>query len=362
MGGDHAPVSPVQGAALALQRHPELEVVLVGDRDSVWREIERHDLHLPEVEIIHTPEVVEMDDMPVAALRSKKNSSITEAVELHCRKQVDAIVSAGNTGAQIMVSIARLGKLEGVSRPVIGSFIPTLNEKPCLLLDVGANIDCRAMHLFQFGIMGSIFVEEVLGVEKARVGLLSIGTEEMKGNETTVFAHQLFKESHLEFLGNIEGSDLLTGKVDVAVCDGFVGNLILKFGETFPSFILSKLEASGNGCDPGSLKKFVGKHLHPDLFGGVPILGINGVSVVCHGSSSATAIANAVKVAADMAEMDINHKIFTQISDIRRFYEMNQYFINLMRRWEDRRSKFQWNPGRLFNWWFSEKDRGEEED
>lgn len=357
MGGDEAPANPVRGAWLSLQNHPELSLALVGDRDSVMREMRKYDFPPDRAQVVHAPQVITMSDPPIAALRQKRNSSITTAMILHKRGKVDAVVSAGNTGAQIVASMGKLGRIEGVLRPVIGSLIPTL-KSPCLLLDVGANTDCRATHLFQFGIMGAIFIETFMGIKNPRVGLLSIGREASKGNVTSLYAFQLFAESHLNFIGNIEGSDLLSGEVDVAVCDGFVGNLILKFGEMFPMFLLEKLSASGNGFDCDKLDAFVKDNFNPDNFGGVPILGINGVSVVCHGASSPYAIASAVKVAMETAEQGVNDLISARISEIRRFYEMNKYFRSLKKRWERRRETAYLKPRRFFTW-FTERESDE---
>ncbi len=357
MGGDYAPGNPLQGARMALQSHPDLELFLVGQRDLIEAEMKRFDFPQSRAHPVHAPQVVSMLDPPTSALRQKKNSSIAVALSLHKKGVVDAVVSAGNTGAQMAASAWKLGRIEGVLRPVIGSFLPTL-KSPCLMLDVGANPDCRGTHLFQFGIMGAILMESCFGLKNPRVGLLSIGKEATKGNKISLFAHQLFSESHLNFAGNIEGSDLLSGKVDVAVCDGFVGNLLLKFGEVFPRFMMEKLCASDNGFDCQGLIEFVKKNLNPDNFGGVPILGVKGVSVVCHGASSPLAIANAIQVAVDMAERELGDLIAERISDIRRFYEMNKYFRSLKKRWERRRTEVYRSPRRFFTW-FLERESEE---
>ena len=347
----------MEGAKMALRDHPNLHLKLVGKKEVVESEMRRLNIPAQRVDVVHAAQVISMIDPPTTAIRNKKDSSISRALDLHAAGEAQAVVSSGNTGAQIVASTFSLGRLEGVLRPVIGSFLPTVQGQ-CFLLDIGANPDCKAMNLFQFGIMGAIFVEAVLGMENPRVGLLSIGAEETKGNETSLFAYQLFAESHLNFIGNIEGSDLLAGKVDVAVCDGFVGNLILKFGESFPEFMLKKYEASGNGYDSEGLKLFIAENLNPDRSGGAPILGVKGVSVVCHGASSALAIASGINVAIDMAGRNINQLIAKQISEIRRFYEMNKYFLSLRKRWERHRDSSFWGGGKFFNW-FSDKEIGE---
>ncbi|MBC8203993.1 MAG: phosphate acyltransferase, partial [FCB group bacterium] len=287
------------------------------------------------------------------AFKRKKDSSISVALTLHRLDNVDAVVSAGNTGAVVATSMIALSRIEGILRPVIGSILPT-RGLPCLLMDVGANPDCRAIHLLQFGIMGSIYMQEVIGIDNPPVGLLSIGSEDNKGNELTLFANTLFSESHLNFIGNIEGSDLLSGKAAVAVCDGFTGNLILKFAESFPAFLAESIKVSGNGSAAEAVRLIDAK-FNPDDYGGVPILGVNGISVVCHGNASPKAITSAVKAAVQAHHSGINEIIRDKVSEVNRFYAMNKYFQHLRDRWEKRRQRIYMNPRRFFNW-FSDKE------
>jgi glycerol-3-phosphate acyltransferase PlsX len=351
MGGDSTPGNPVQGALIALERNPQLQIIFVGPQREVEAEVTKYNIPTERYEIIHASQVVTMADSPVKALRKKKDSSIAVALTLHRMGKVQAVVSAGNTGAQVAASMVKLERIEGVLRPVIGSMLPTVGS-PCMLLDVGANTDCMGVHLFQFGVMGAIFVEAMLGVKNPRVGLLSIGAERTKGNEVSLFAHFLFSKSHLNFVGNIEGSDLLAGKADVAVCDGFVGNLLLKFAESFPRFLVKSLMTEKDKESAEKLANFFQSSLNPELYGGVPILGVNGISVVCHGVSSPLAFANGIRVASEMAEKGINLLIAERLTEIHRFYEMNKYFLNLRKSWENR-DKTYWNPKRFFKWFDS---------
>lgn len=359
MGGDSAPASLIEGAKIAQQENPDLFTVLVGNESIVESEMKRLNFPLDRAEIVHASQVVTMNDPPTAAVREKKDSSITVALTLHRMGKVKAVVGAGNTGGQLAASMVKLGRIEGVLRPVIGTMFPTLGER-CLLLDIGANTDCRAIHLLQFAIMGAIFMKTVMGIENPKVGLLSIGSEKSKGNEVSLFAHYLLRESHLNFIGNIEGSDLLSGKAHVAVCDGFVGNIVLKFAESFPRFLLDQVdeEKCSNLC---GLKDFLTGKLNPEYYGGVPILGVDGVSIVCHGASSPRAIANGIKEAVFMAERNINASIAEQMQEIHSFYTMNKYFTSLRDRWENKRENLFLGTKRFFNW-MSDKDTKDDEE
>lgn len=360
MGGDNSPQSPIEGSLIALRKIPDLSLILVGDHLRIEETVRELDFSPDRVEIIHASQVVSMSDSPMKAVQRKKDSSIAVALTLHRMGKVQAVVSAGNTGAQIVASVMKLGRVNGVIRPAIGSLIPTAGT-PCFLLDIGANMDCRGVYLFQFGIMGAIFMQTILGMKNPRVGLLSIGAEENKGNAVSLFAHQLLKESHLNFIGNIEGSDILSGKADVAVCDGFVGNLLLKFAESLPGFVLGRLENEFRNKDCDELATLLHEQFNPDSYGGVPILGVKGVSVVCHGASSPLAIASAINSAVKMIEKGINNKIAVQLSELRRFYAMNKFFITLLKRWEKRQNRIYWNSKRLFNWFYEPKS-GDDED
>ena len=349
MGGDNAPWAPVEGAYLALMDDPGLYLVLIGNSRLLEPIINKFDFPENRFEIIHASQVIGMDEPPVAAYRRKKDASITVAITLQRMGKVDAVVSAGNTGAQIVASMTGLGRIDGVLRPVIGSLIPTRNT-PAFLLDVGANTDCGGFHLFQFGVMGSIYLEKVYGIAKPRVGMLSVGSEKTKGNEVSRFAHHLLSESHLNFIGNVEGNDILEGNVDVAVCDGFVGNLLLKFAESFPAYLTQKIADQGKTEECENLKALLYRNFNPELYGGVPVLGVKGVSIVCHGSASPKAIAAAVSSSIEMIDKGINQEIAASLAELHRYYELNKYFLNIRKRWKNRQNRLGWNPNRFFNW------------
>ena len=326
MGGDDAPQAIVKGAIDAAKATKgRFEVVLVGREDEI-KEIISHytrGAELP-ISIHHASQQVEMKDSPTVALRKKKDSSIAVAMKLQKKGEVDAVVSAGNTGAVLASALIDLRKIKGVIRPAIGSIIPS-GKGVILLIDAGTNVDCKPAHLLQFGIMGSIFIKRIIGVENPKVALLSIGEEESKGNELTQAAYQLFKKSTLNFIGNVEGGDVLKKKADVVVCDGFVGNIVLKFAESF------------NKVYSFNLKRKIGKRLQYNLgayllkpafkrlkktfdyaeYGGVPLLGINGVCIICHGGSSAKAIMNAIFEAEKIINEKVNNHIEQKLHRLR---------------------------------------------
>ena len=359
MGGDFAPHNPLSGAEIALDEILELELALVGLQEKLAPWLEEHEIDSARYQIVPAAQVVGMGDAPTTFLSKRRDTTIGVALTLHRLNNVDAVVSAGNTGAVVATSMIILGRIEGVLRPVIGSILPTRGS-PCLLLDVGVNPDCRAVHLLQFGIMGAIYVQEVLKAGNPRVGLLSIGSESNKGNELTLFAYKLFNESHLNFVGNIEGSDILSGEVDVAVCDGFTGNLLLKFAESFPAYLADNLKLSGNGSSVEAAK-LIRREFNPDNYGGVPILGVDGTVVVCHGGSSPRAFASAIRVAVDTRRREINRTIATQVSEINRFYAMNKYFQHLREQWDVRKERIYMKPRRFFSW-FSDRDKDDKID
>jgi glycerol-3-phosphate acyltransferase PlsX len=318
MGGDLAPQATVEGAYLyQKETGARNEVVLVGRQAEIETEAAKYakwdNLKLS---VLHAEESIGMNESPTEALKQKRNSSMLVGIQLHKDQQVDAFVSAGNTGAQMAASLLNLGRIKGVNRPAIGSFIPS-EKGMVFLIDVGANADCKPINLLQFGIMGSIFVNLIYGRKDSSVGLLNIGEEEKKGNELALAAFQLMKNGCRGFAGNIEGRDILKGKVDIVVCDGFVGNIILKFAESVMS-VLSK-----------SFKRNLGSNLFINLgallvkpafselrrsydyqeYGGVPLLGVNGISIICHGSSTGKAIKNALLVAEMMGTKKVNDHI-----------------------------------------------------
>lgn len=308
MGGDHAPSTPVEGALAALDEFgDDLNIILVGPAQILRQELaQRGRESEARIRIAEASEVISMSDKASRAVREKRNSSLMRAVALHQSGDADAIVSAGHTGAQMAASYMMLGLIEGVRRPTIGGLFPVGAGRFSVLLDVGANIDCKPGNLLQFAIMGSVFVEILTGHANPRVGLLSIGEEKTKGNELVLSTHYLLEQSGLNFVGNVEGSDVMSGKADVLVCDGFVGNIILKFAESVGDMVLGRLSGTG-GNDPQLAESM--KQLQKDFdyaeIGGVPLLGINGISVICHGRSSVKAIKNAIREAVTLRRADL---------------------------------------------------------
>jgi glycerol-3-phosphate acyltransferase PlsX len=299
MGGDHAPGVVVRGALDALAAGGgRFQVVLVGPVDRLRAEVQAAG---GMCDIVHASEVITMDDAPTAALKAKKDSSIAVGLRLQREGQAQAFVSAGNTGAVLSASTLILGRLPGVGRPTIGALVPTTGT-PALLVDAGANVDCRPRHLLEFAVMGSIYVSSMVGMPTPRVGLLNVGEEEGKGSEVAREAFALLRESRLNFVGNIEGRDILKGAVDVVVCDGFVGNIILKFGESVPAFFKARFTAFAGRSIANRLIALVArnglrgvmKELDYQEHGGIPLLGVNGVSIIGHGGSTARAIMNMI--------------------------------------------------------------------
>jgi glycerol-3-phosphate acyltransferase PlsX len=300
MGGDHAPSVPVQGALAALDEFGnELRLILVGPEARLRAELEKQGRAAePRIEIADAHEVVTMHDSAGRAVREKRDSSLLRAIELHKEGAADAVVSAGHTGAQMAASYMALGLIEGVRRPTIGGLLPVHGGRFCVLLDVGANIDCKPKNLLQFAIMGCVFMEIMTGTANPRVGLLSIGEEKTKGNEQVQATHYLLEESGLNFVGNLEGGDVMAGKADVVVCDGFVGNILLKFAESLGTLFLNRVK--GLPVEDSRLAegmKQMQKEFDYAEIGGVPLLGINGISIICHGRSSPKAIKNAIREA-----------------------------------------------------------------
>lgn len=325
MGGDFAPANTVAGALAALRESGErISVVLVGQQDRISAELRKpHNQVFKEVgenscSISHATEVIEMHDSPTAALKTKRDSSITRGLTLLRDNRVDAFVSAGNTGAVLSASTLILGRIPGVGRPTIGALIPTAKD-PCLLVDAGTNVDCRPRHLFEFGVMGSVYVSAIFGRAHPKVALLSIGEEDIKGNEASLEALTLFRKSKLNFVGNVEGRDVLRGDVDVIVCDGFVGNILLKFGESIPDFFKSKFMTFASRNIVNALTALVArkglrsvmKELDYQEHGGVPLLGVNGVSIIGHGRSTPKAIKNMIYRAEEMVRHQVSALIQT---------------------------------------------------
>lgn len=308
MGGDFGPSVVVPGAIQAA-RNTGAKVILVGREEEIRATLAQQSLEDGEgelFEVVNATQVVEMTDKPSEILRSKKDSSMQVACRLVRNGEADAFISAGNSGASLACGMFILGRIPGVERPALATVIPT-EKSPMLLLDVGAWVECRPLHLFQFAILGSTFVRDILGYEDPRVAILSIGEEEGKGNDLVKSSYELLKQaSHINFVGNAEGRDLFTGNIDVAVCDGFVGNIALKLSEglaTSLSHVL-KRELLNNGVLPKlgamlsmkAFKKFK-KVVDYAEYGGAPLLGLKGIAIVCHGKSNAKAITSAVTMA-----------------------------------------------------------------
>lgn len=319
MGGDYAPAEIIKGAIRAAKEFTDTTIVLVGDSGKFMKFVPGGKLP-SNVEVVETTEVIEMDEHPATAVRNKKDSSIVVGTRLVHEGQAGAIVSAGSTGAQMAAAMLGLGRIKGISRPGIATIIPTL-QKGKLLVDVGANPDAKPENLLQFAIMASIYAELILGITKPRVALLNIGSEEGKGNELVKEAYELFKKSSLNFIGNIEGRDIPAGNADVIVCDAFVGNIVLKtmegLGSTFAKLLKEKLTANSIRkigallVKPG-LKEFA-QIMDYSEYGGAPLLGVNGTSIICHGSSDEIAIFNAIRVAKECIEENIVEKIASEV-------------------------------------------------
>lgn len=311
MGGDEAPQAPVRGAVAAAQEWHDLQITLVGNEHYI-RDVYRE--HLPaNVSVLHTEQRIEADDEPVRTVRRKKDASLVKACMLVKEGEADAAISAGNTGALMAAGLFTVGRISGIARPGLAPVFPTVGEHGVLVLDVGANMDAKAEHLAQYGLMGSIYVERVLGIKRPRVGLLNVGTEAAKGNELTKATFPLLKQLPLNFIGNVEARDVTLGICDVLVCDGFSGNILLKSVEGTAEVIFSTLKKEMTRNFPSKLAAAV---LKPGLsrfkaqldyteYGGAPLLGLNGAIIKSHGSSNDKAVKNAVTQARKFVERQV---------------------------------------------------------
>lgn len=324
MGGDEAPLKIVEGGIQALRESGNrFELVLVGRKDVIGKELSRLSADGLNYSIVHASEVIEMHETPNTALKQKRDSSIVVGSNLHKEKKVDAFVSAGNTGAFMAASTLILGRVKGVGRPAVGTPLPTVKGS-CLLIDSGANSDSRPQHIVEFGVMGSIYAREIMKKDNPTVGLLNIGEESSKGNELAQASYPLLEKSGLNFIGNIEGRDIFAGKADVVLCDGFVGNIVLKFAESILPTLRTRFRAyaGGNpfklvwaGLMGRTLRKVL-KGFSYEAQGGAPLLGVDGVPIIGHGSSSVLAVKNMVLRAEEMVNHDIGKLIETSISKI----------------------------------------------
>ncbi len=318
MGGDLAPKAPVEGAILYdRETGGRDQLILIGDKDVVEKELASHRNYQPKnITVFHTSQVVEMDDSPTMAVKQKKDSSMVKGIRLQRDGEADAFVSAGSTGAQMAASLLTLGRVKGVNRPALGTIIPG-QDKYTFVIDVGANADCKPVNLFQFGLMGSLFMEYIHGVKEPQVGLLNIGAEKTKGNELMIASHQMLSEQLSNFVGNVEGRELLSSTADVVVTDGFTGNVVLKFAEGLIGVFTSsfKTQVKKNIIHMlGALLarpafKALRKTFDYEEYGGVPLLGVDGISIICHGSSSAKALKNAIYVAREVGDKNVNKHI-----------------------------------------------------
>lgn len=320
MGGDHAPHATLDGACLALTRHPELYLTLVGDEARLRPLLKHHGLVgelASRTEIVHADSIVTMVDKPTSVLKDKKDSSIRIATQLVREGKADGVVSMGNTGAAMVASVMVIGTLDGVDRPCLAGVFPNMKGRPTVLLDVGANVDSKPEHVAQFALMGAVYAEEVLGIEHPRIGLLSVGEEDSKGNETTKAAAALLREIDINFGGNAEGRDIWNGNFDVVACDGFVGNVVLKSSEALAEGIIRGLRDSinqslrakiGGLLAKKAMKNFM-KKLDYAEYGGAPLLGVKGVSIIGHGRSDGRAVANAIRAALLACEHRVNDHI-----------------------------------------------------
>jgi phosphate acyltransferase len=321
MGGDHAPRAEVEGAILAA-REFDVRVLLVGIEAAVQHELNRHRHRGQAIDIVNSTEVITMRDSPSQAFRRKKDSSLHVAAKLVRDGKAEAVVSAGNTGAAMTVSRFVLGTLPSVDRPALAAAFPNMKEKVSVILDVGANVDSKAVQIEQFAVMGEIYYRTIFGVRRPRVALLSIGEEEMKGNELTREAFNRLKNAALNFVGNVEGRDVFRGDVDVIVCDGFIGNIALKISEGLVEHIGGMLKRAIKSSLRSQLGYALSKRAFDDFrkrtdyseYGGAPLLGVRGITIIGHGRSNANAIKNAIRVAAELCRSRVNEKIEQELS------------------------------------------------
>jgi glycerol-3-phosphate acyltransferase PlsX len=323
MGGDHAPAVEIDGAVEAAAQYG-IPIVLVGQEERIQSLLRKHDTTGLSIDVVHASEVITMDESAATAARKKKDSSIRVAARLMRDGAVAGVVSAGNTGAVMATVKMVLGTLPVVDRPALSTVLPTQKGKPAILLDVGANVDCTPHQLEQFAVMGDIYSRAIFGIRRPRVGLLSIGEEDTKGNELTKEAFKSLKQAPINFIGNCEGRDIFKGEIDVIVCDGFTGNVALKLSEglieTFATMLRQELEKTiaakvGYILAEKAFRSFR-RRLDYSEYGGAPLLGIKGITIICHGRSNANAIKNAIRVAHDCCKHNVNHVIETEFTKL----------------------------------------------
>jgi glycerol-3-phosphate acyltransferase PlsX len=321
MGGDNAPGAIVRGAVEAVAADDDVVVVLVGREEVIHEEIRRCGGMPERIEVVHASQVVDMDETPTEALRQKKDSSLMVMARLAADRQVDAIISAGNTGACAAAAQLRMRPLRCISRPGIAVALPTFHG-PVVLCDVGANIQAKAHHLYEYAVMATLYAEEVVGIDTPRVGLVSIGEENRKGTEVVKQSHDLLMgDPRINFVGNVEGRELFQNRCEVAISDGFVGNILLKFIEGLSEALFKTISAEFRDEEPAAKERFDGalqrvwaRHDYSE-YGGAPLLGVDGVCIICHGRSGERAIRNAVKAAAAFLKHKINESIVARLGD-----------------------------------------------
>jgi glycerol-3-phosphate acyltransferase PlsX len=326
MGGDFGPPNTVPGAVMALREYPHItKLFLVGDTPQIEAELKKLGCNDGKIEIVHATQVVEMSDKAWSAVRRKKDSSVSRAVDLVKHGQAEAIVSAGHTGAAVTASMIKLRTLPGINRPGIAAILPT-ETNVFVLVDAGANIDARPEHLLQYAIMGSVYSRHVLHYKNPTVGLISLGEEDVKGTEKTKEVFKMLKKTSLNFVGNIEGRHLFEDPVEVVVCDGFVGNVILKTCESIAVAIFKWLKHELMRSTKRKIGAYLAKNAFLEIkdktnyeeYGGSPLLGVNGICIIAHGASTPLAVKNALRVAAESIEQQVNPHI---VEEIRRYHE-----------------------------------------
>ena len=321
MGGDSAPRAEVEGSVIAA-RELGLRVILVGREEAIKKELQKHPHAGLPIEIEHASQVISMDDSAAKSVREKRDSSIRVAARLVRDGKAQGVVSAGNTGAVMATVKITCGALPGVDRPAIAGVFPTSRGTAAIMVDVGANVDCKPQHLEQLAIMGEIYSRAIFGILRPRVGLLSIGEEQHKGNDLTREAYLRLEKLPLHFVGNVEGRDLYNGKVDVIVCDGFIGNVALKISEGLVETIKYMLQEALSSTLSAKVGYVLSRQAFADFkkrldyseYGGAPLLGIKGCCIICHGSSNANAFKNAIRVAAEYAGARINQRIAEELA------------------------------------------------
>jgi glycerol-3-phosphate acyltransferase PlsX len=321
MGGDNAPQAEVEGAVQAA-RELGVKVLLVGQQDVLRRELARHPARGLALEIVHASEVIAMDESPTQAVRKKRDSSVHGTARLVKGGQAQGMVSAGNTGAVMATAYFLLGTLPSVDRPALAAPFPTSRGGVSVMLDVGANVDSKPAHLEQFAVMGEVYYRTIFGTRRPRVAILSIGEEEVKGNELTKETFTRLKQMHLNFTGNVEGRDVFAGAADVIVCDGFIGNVALKISEGLVEHMIKMLKQGLGSTWTTQVGALLARGAFKDLkkkldyseYGGAPLLGVKGIAIIGHGRSNANAVKNAIRVAAELTRARVNEKIEEELS------------------------------------------------